>query len=43
MFRIIAPEKRIVVCATEKNEKQKFIELVNKQIQKLLDSKGMNG
>lgn len=40
MFRIVGPEKRIVVCATEKHEKQKFVEIVNKQISTLLLSKG---
>jgi hypothetical protein len=39
-FRVVSPEKRIVVCATEKTEKQKFINTVEKHIYAMLKMRG---
>lgn len=39
-FRIITPEKRLVVCSRDKEEKNRFLELANRQILQILERDG---
>ena len=34
-FRIVSPERRIVVCSNDKQEKERFLELVNYQVRSI--------